>query len=110
MNLPLPANMQGWKSPLKMGPTGCPETSVHNYQSIMCNIPEQRRSQLKPVSPIIQHNLLGDIDILAFRADIWPGRPRISSSIPGRGKPFFFCLLQNVQTCSWDPPSLLYNR
>jgi hypothetical protein len=27
----------------KMGPVGCPETSVTNYKSTMCNIPEERR-------------------------------------------------------------------
>jgi hypothetical protein len=32
--------------PLKMGPIGCPETSVSNYQSTLCNIPEERRSYL----------------------------------------------------------------
>jgi hypothetical protein len=29
---------------LKMGPTGCPETSVNNYRSMQCNNPEERRS------------------------------------------------------------------
>jgi hypothetical protein len=28
--------------PLKMGPIGCPETSVTNYQSDLRNIPEER--------------------------------------------------------------------
>jgi hypothetical protein len=32
--------------PLKMGPIGCPETSVQNYQSTLRNIPEERRSQI----------------------------------------------------------------
>jgi hypothetical protein len=31
-------------SPLKMGPIGCPETSVHTYHSRLRNIPEDRRS------------------------------------------------------------------
>jgi hypothetical protein len=30
--------------PLKMGPIGCPETSVQNYHSTLSNIPEERRS------------------------------------------------------------------
>jgi len=30
--------------PLKMGPIGCPETSVRNYLSTLCNIPEERRT------------------------------------------------------------------
>jgi len=34
----------GW--PLKVGQTGCPETSVSNYQSTLSNIPEERRSHL----------------------------------------------------------------
>ena len=29
---------------LKMGPIGCPETSVRNYHSTLRNIPEERRS------------------------------------------------------------------
>ena len=29
-----------------MGPIGCPETSVTNYQYALCNIPEERKSQL----------------------------------------------------------------
>jgi len=29
-----------------MGPIGCPEKSVTNYQSTLCNIPEERRSQI----------------------------------------------------------------
>jgi len=31
---------------LKMGLTGCLETLVTNYQSILCNMPEERRSQM----------------------------------------------------------------
>jgi uncharacterized protein YodC (DUF2158 family) len=31
---------------VKMGPIGCPETSVNNYQSTLRNIPEERRSNL----------------------------------------------------------------
>jgi hypothetical protein len=29
--------------PLKMGVTACPKTSVRNYHSMLCNIPEERR-------------------------------------------------------------------
>jgi hypothetical protein len=42
---------------LKMWPTGCPETSVTNYQSMLRNIPEERRGylyltgQTKPMCP-----------------------------------------------------------
>ena len=32
--------------PLKMGPIGCLETSVTNYQSTLRKIPEERRSRL----------------------------------------------------------------
>jgi hypothetical protein len=38
-----------WSSrttPLKMWPIGCPETSVTNYQSTVCNTPEDRRPQI----------------------------------------------------------------
>jgi len=31
--------------PLKMGPIGCPETSVRNYHYTLRNIPEERRSE-----------------------------------------------------------------
>jgi hypothetical protein len=34
-------------SPLKMGPIGCPETSVTDYQSTLHNIPEGRRCHLQ---------------------------------------------------------------
>jgi hypothetical protein len=30
-----------------MGPKGCPETSVKNYQYMLCNIPDERQLQLK---------------------------------------------------------------
>jgi hypothetical protein len=29
-----------------MGPVGCPETSVQNYHSTLCNIPEERTAHL----------------------------------------------------------------
>jgi hypothetical protein len=35
---------QGSRSPLKIGPIGCPETSVKDYRSTLRNIPEERRS------------------------------------------------------------------
>ena len=31
---------------IKMGPIGCPETSVTNYQPTLCNILEERMSHL----------------------------------------------------------------
>jgi hypothetical protein len=34
-----------WSRPLKIGPIGCPETSVRNYHSALGKIPKQRRSQ-----------------------------------------------------------------
>jgi hypothetical protein len=43
----LPAFFSSWTSwPLKMGPIHCPETSVKDYHSTLCNIPEERRSYL----------------------------------------------------------------
>jgi len=30
-------------SGVKNGPIGCPETLVSNYQSVLCNMPEERR-------------------------------------------------------------------
>jgi hypothetical protein len=35
------------KQSKKLGPTGCPETSVTNYQSTVCNNPEERLSKTK---------------------------------------------------------------
>lgn len=35
--------LQATALPLQMGPTGCPETSVCNYQPAPRNIPEPRR-------------------------------------------------------------------
>jgi len=35
---------EGWNArPLKMGPIGCPETSVRNYQSTLRKIPKKGR-------------------------------------------------------------------
>jgi hypothetical protein len=41
-------HLQGSSSPrpFKMGPIGCPETAVTDHQSTLCNIPEERRSNL----------------------------------------------------------------
>jgi hypothetical protein len=58
------SHLQGSR-PLKMRPIGCPETSVKDYQSTLCNIPEERRSHqhrdgnLK--SRIVQTYFLGRI-------------------------------------------------
>ena len=35
------------RSPLKMGPTGCPETAVTNYQSMQRNISEDLRQEME---------------------------------------------------------------
>jgi len=35
-----------YRSPLKMGPIGCPETSVMSYHSSLCNKSEERSSHL----------------------------------------------------------------
>ena len=37
--------MAAW--PLKMGPTGCPKTSTTNFQSTLCNNPEEQISHLR---------------------------------------------------------------
>ena len=29
----------------RMGPIGCPEASLRKYHSMLCNVPEERRSQ-----------------------------------------------------------------
>jgi len=41
------------RSPLKMGPIICPETSVRYYHYTLHNIPEERRSQIPRVFKII---------------------------------------------------------
>jgi hypothetical protein len=39
------ADFFSWTSlPVKMGPIRCPETSVNNYHTTLCNIAEERRS------------------------------------------------------------------
>jgi hypothetical protein len=40
--------------PLKMGPICCHETSVQNYQSTLCNIPQKGRSQPTTCSSLTQ--------------------------------------------------------
>jgi len=37
-------------SPLQVGPIGCPETLLTNYQYTLCNIPEERKSELYVLS------------------------------------------------------------
>jgi hypothetical protein len=40
--------LSSWTAcPLNMGRTGCPETSVTDYQSMLSNIPEKQRSIIK---------------------------------------------------------------
>jgi hypothetical protein len=44
-NVSVPSSRVFWDSwPVKMGPIICPETSVNNYHTVPCNIPEERRS------------------------------------------------------------------
>jgi hypothetical protein len=51
-----------------MGPIGSPETSVTNYQSTMCNIPEERRFQIP--SPFRNTNILmRSLEILALYSE-----------------------------------------
>jgi hypothetical protein len=38
-----------------MGPIGCPEMSVTNYQATQCNIPEQRKPQLQHAGSLKSH-------------------------------------------------------
>jgi hypothetical protein len=47
MNGGSPFRQSSWNAcPLKMGPIGCPETSVRNYHSTLCKIPKESRSHL----------------------------------------------------------------
>ena len=43
---------------LKMGPLGCPETSVNNYQPKLCNFPEERKLQLQRGESLKSRNLI----------------------------------------------------
>jgi hypothetical protein len=45
--------------PLKMGLIGCPETSVNNYQSTLCNIPKEWRSHVCLIKKYIWTNVNG---------------------------------------------------
>jgi hypothetical protein len=40
-------NLFSTSLPLKMGPLGCPETSVRHYHCTRCNNPEEHRSRLR---------------------------------------------------------------
>ena len=46
------------KRPWKMGPIGCPETSVTNYHHTPRNIPEERRSRMCDVSTENEYSYL----------------------------------------------------
>jgi hypothetical protein len=46
-NLSAPSSL-----PLKLGPMGCPETSVRNYHSVLRNTPEERRSHVLRVGSL----------------------------------------------------------
>ena len=53
--------------PFKMGPICCTKTSVNNYQSTLCNIPEERRSYtcvFNPFQPYQNRNLVIHFDII----------------------------------------------
>jgi hypothetical protein len=47
---------RGSTEPVIMGPIGCPETSVQNYHSTLCNIPEERRSHLNRGGSMVHLN------------------------------------------------------
>jgi len=40
------SHLQGSRNLKKIGPVGCPETSIRNYYYRLCNNPEERRSHL----------------------------------------------------------------
>jgi hypothetical protein len=50
--------------PLKMGPIGCPETSVKNYHSPLRNTPEERRSHVHRGGSLKSHRRLQDVSTL----------------------------------------------
>ena len=41
-----PSHLKGSSSSLKMGPTGCPETSVRNYHTPLRNVPNEHKPNL----------------------------------------------------------------
>jgi hypothetical protein len=49
-NLSVPSSRVKKSKTLKMGPIGCPETSVLKYHSVLRNIPEERRSHISSSS------------------------------------------------------------
>jgi len=52
--------------PLKMGPIGCPETSVRNYQYTLHNVPEERSSHLLRGGSLKSHKIrLSKYEILS---------------------------------------------
>jgi hypothetical protein len=59
---------------LKMGPTGYPETSVHNYQYKLCNIPTERRFKKTNFCHITQNlNCLKQISVTELSDVSVPG-------------------------------------
>jgi hypothetical protein len=48
LSVPSSRVMQSFRTawPFKMRPIRCPETAITNYQSMLCNIPEERRPHL----------------------------------------------------------------
>jgi len=62
---------------LKMGPIGCPETSVRNYQYSLRNIPEERSSQeniifvLNPI--VVLRRMFSDLHLYHLYGDIYVG-------------------------------------
>jgi hypothetical protein len=69
---------------LKLGPIGCPETSVKDYHSTLRNIPEERGSQRSPIFfialyPIRVNQTRGIAELIELNTEverIWSdGRP-----------------------------------
>ena len=105
---------------LNMGPTGCPETSVTNYQSTLSNIPEERRSHLHSHASLKSRMLYilwevprldpgQDIAILRFFVDILSP----SRQIPGQHLKYAtitsFQILSYHHTRAYHLPYLVCN-
>jgi len=60
-----------------MGPIGCPETSVRNYQYSLRNIPEERSSQeniIFVLNPIVAlRRVFYDLHLYHLHGDIYVG-------------------------------------
>ena len=56
---------------LKMGPIGCPETSVTKYQATLCNIPEERRSEVHGAASLKPWRIMAALELRWKLLTVW---------------------------------------